>query len=228
MPVRILIVDDSLVMRAGLRAVLARCSDFAVVGEAADGDEVPSAVATLAPDLVILDIGMARVGGIDAARQLSAAAAAAGSAGGPKILMLSLHCEEQMVAEAFRAGAVGYVVKTGISRDLIPAIRRVMDGGVFVGRGVGVAAADGGAGGLSRLPVVASELMRRLPPAASRLVGLIAEGHSDREAAGHLGLSETATRSLSEWVLSQLSLSTRDELAELARDGAARSALAEI
>jgi DNA-binding CsgD family transcriptional regulator len=70
--------------------------------------------------------------------------------------------------------------------------------------------------------------MRRLPAAASRLVGLIAEGHSDREVAGHLGLSETATRSLSEWVLSQLSLSTRDELAELARAGAARSALAEI
>jgi DNA-binding NarL/FixJ family response regulator len=137
--------------------------------------------------------------------------------------MLSLHCEEQMVAEALRAGAAGYVVKTGISRDLIPAIRRVMDGGVFVGRGVGAAAAaDGGAGGLCRMPVVASELMRRLPPAASRLVGLIAEGHSDREAAGRLGLSETATRSLSEWVLSQLSLSTHDELVEFARDGAGR------
>lgn len=131
MSIRILIVDDSDVMRAGIRAVLAKSGGFEVVGEASDGDEVPARVAALQPDLVIMDVEMRRVGGIEAARRLSES-----SLGEPLILMASLYADEHLVAEALRAGAGGYVLKNRIHQDLALALGEVVNGGQFVSCGV--------------------------------------------------------------------------------------------
>jgi len=89
MSIRILIVDDSHVMRAGLRAALAKWDDFEIVGEAVDGDEVVTMVRSLQPDLVVMDIEMRRVGGIEATRQLAEA-----FRDGPKVLMTSLYADD--------------------------------------------------------------------------------------------------------------------------------------
>jgi DNA-binding NarL/FixJ family response regulator len=198
-------------MRAGLRAALAKRADFEVVGEAVDGDEVLSQVEALRPDLVVMDVEMRRVGGIEAARLLSEAFPAS-----PRILMTSLYADDHLIAEALRAGAVGYVLKTCISQDLAAAARRVMDGGQFVSRRVAML---NGCGGQYHLPRIASELKRRLTSTEHRLVDLLAEGVSDQEAADRLGLPGLAFASLCDQVAFRLSLDTRDELATFARLG---------
>jgi DNA-binding NarL/FixJ family response regulator len=212
MSVRILIVDDSQVMRAGLRAALGKRDDLVVVGEAADGDEVLAQVEALCPDLVIMDVEMRRVGGIDAARTLSSA-----RPDGPKILMTSLYADDHLIAETLRAGAMGYVLKACMNQELAAAVDRVMGGGQFISRRVAVLQDSGGQ---EPLPRIAAELRRRLSPTERRLVDLLGEGRSDREAAVALGLSDEAYGSLSDWIAFRLSLDARGELAGFAKRGA--------
>lgn len=209
MSIRILIVDDSHVMRAGLRAALAKGDDFDVVGEAVDGDEVLAKVHSLEPDLVIMDIEMRRIGGIEATRQLSEACP-----DGPKVLMTSLYADDHLIAEGLRAGAAGYVLKTSISQDLAPAVRRVVQGGHFVSRRVAVL---NGLGEGHHLPCIAFELRRRLTPPELRLVDLLGEGGSNRSVADRLGLSDEPFESLCDRVLMRLSLTSREELLMFAR-----------
>jgi len=209
MSIRILIVDDSHVMRAGLRAALAKWDDFEIVGEAVDGDEVVTMVRSLQPDLVVMDIEMRRVGGIEATRQLAEA-----FRDGPKVLMTSLYADDHLIAEGLRAGSVGYVLKTCISQDLAPAIRRIVQGGQFVSRRVAVL---NGLGEGHHLPRIASELRRRLTPPELRLVDLLAEGSSDRSVADRLGLSDEPFESLCERVVMRLSLASRQELLTFAQ-----------
>lgn len=211
MSIRILIVDDSDVMRAGLRAALAKRDDFVIVGEAADGDEVLAQVEALCPDLVIMDVEMRRVGGIDAARALSGACPE-----GPKILMTSLYADDHLIAETLRAGAMGYVLKTCMNQDLAAAVGRVVGGGQFISRRV---AALQDSGGEEPLPRIAAELKRRLSPTENRLVDLLGEGRSDREAAITLGLSDEAYASLCDRTAFRLSLDEREELPSFAKRG---------
>ena len=127
MAVRILVVDDNASIREAYRAVLDRSPEFQVVGEAEDGDEVLVSVKAMRPDLVLMDVEMKRVGGLVATRLVSEA-----SPGHPKILMSSLHGDHHLIAEAFREGARGYMLKTKAATELIPALRRVMHGELYV------------------------------------------------------------------------------------------------
>lgn len=208
MSIRILIVDDSQVMRTGLRTALAKQGGFDVVGEAADGDEVLGLVESLQPDLVIMDVEMRRVGGIEATRQLSEA-----SPGGPKILMTSLYADDHLIAEGLRAGAMGYVLKTCIIHDLVPAVRRLVDGGQFVSRRV--ATLNGL--GEGHLPRIAAELKRRLTPPELRLIDLLATQTSDRAVADHLGMSHGPFESLCDRLVMRLSLDSREQLSKFAQ-----------
>jgi DNA-binding NarL/FixJ family response regulator len=121
-----------------MRTALAMPAEFEVVGEASDGDEAPALGAALQPDLVIMDVQMRRVGGIEAARRMSES-----SPDKPRILMASLFADDHSVAEALRAGASGYVLKNLIHRDLATAVRRLINGGQFVSRGVATREATG-------------------------------------------------------------------------------------
>jgi DNA-binding NarL/FixJ family response regulator len=213
MSIRILIVDDSHVMRAGIRAALAKRPEFEVVGEASDGDEVPALVTTLRPDLVIMDVEMRRVGGIEAARRLSESSPAS-----PRILMASLYADDYLIAEALRAGATGYVLKTCIHQDLAPAVRRLKNGGQFISRRV---AALEGAAWQYHLPRIASELKRRLGSTERRMLELLAEGLSSADAARCLGLTTAAFEALSDATALRLSLDTREELLDFVKNGPA-------
>ena len=113
--VRILLADDHAVVRRGLRLVLDGEPDLQVVAEADDGVEALEAALRTPCDLAILDVTMPRMGGLQAARELLARRPAL------RILMLSMHRDEQFVLEALRAGAAGYVVKSAADRDLIGA-----------------------------------------------------------------------------------------------------------
>jgi CheY-like chemotaxis protein len=122
---RILIADDHEVMRRGVRGLLESHSEWAVCGEAFEGKEAVTKSRELRPDLIIMDINMPGLTGIDAAQQIRRENPSA------KILFFSVHESVQTVREVVNAGAQGYVAKSRAGHDLVDAVRNVLDGGTF-------------------------------------------------------------------------------------------------
>lgn len=122
---RVLLVDDQDLVRSGLRRILRRKDGFVVVDECADGDEVPAAVAAHAPDVVVMDLRMKRVGGIEATRRVVAG-------GGPPVLALTTFNEDELLSEALRAGAAGFVLKDSSAEELIRAVHAVARGDAYL------------------------------------------------------------------------------------------------
>ena len=153
-PIRVLLVDDHVVVRSGLAALLGSLGNFVVAGEAAHGEEAVRVACEVHPDLVLMDLSMPRMNGIEATRQLRHQCPAA------RILILSMHEDAAFVAQAFRAGASGYVVKLGTADELRMALETVAAGKTFLSPSVagfimedylrqGQAAQGGGGSGLS-------------------------------------------------------------------------------
>ncbi len=126
MKVRILLADDHAVLRAGLKLLLNAQSDMQVIGEATTGPEALTAARTLGPDLVILDVGMPGMDGLEALRQIKRAQPQI------QVLMLTMHEEEGYLRRALEAGAAGYCPKSAADAELISAIRAVMRGNVYI------------------------------------------------------------------------------------------------
>jgi len=126
MSIRILITDDHGVIRAGLRALLGPLPDMEVVGEASDGREVLSKTVELKPDVVLMDLSMPNMGGLEATRQLSKIEPNA------RILILTVHEDESLLKEVIRSGAAGYIIKRADEEELIHAIRVVARGDMYV------------------------------------------------------------------------------------------------
>lgn len=124
--IRVVLADDHFVVRAGLKAVLEAAPDITVVGEASDGREAVVLAHRVRPDVVVMDVGMPELDGVEATREIVAA-------GLPThVLMLSMHAEEGYLVLAMEAGATGYLVKSDAHRDLADAIRIVARGDCFV------------------------------------------------------------------------------------------------
>lgn len=124
-PIRILLADDHVVMRRGLRLLLETQSGFTVVAEASDGSEAVERARATAPDVAVLDIAMPNLNGVDAAQRIHEMHP------DTAIVILSMHSDEAYVLRALRAGARGYLLKDSAEGDLIEAIRRVSDGKTF-------------------------------------------------------------------------------------------------
>ena len=124
--IRVVLADDHGVVRAGLKATLQPARDIQVVGEASNGREAVELVARLQPDVVVMDLAMPEMDGAEATREIAAAG------GNTRVLILTMHAEEDFLVEAMRAGAAGYLLKTDAGRDLTDAVRAVAYGDVYV------------------------------------------------------------------------------------------------
>ncbi|MBB6591073.1 response regulator transcription factor, partial [Ralstonia solanacearum] len=124
--VRVMIADDHAVMRDGVRHILERAGDFEVVCEASDGTQVLQLVRDHRPQVIVLDLSMPGRSGLDLVRQLNA------EHPGVRVLVLTMHAEEQYVARAFRAGAAAYLTKESAATELVTALKKVAQGGAYV------------------------------------------------------------------------------------------------
>jgi DNA-binding NarL/FixJ family response regulator len=207
-PVRVLVVDDHAVVREGLRHVLTAAEGFSVVGEAANATEALGLAETVRPDVVLLDLTMPGMSGLEAAAELRRRAS------GVRILVLSMHEQDEYVLEAVRGGANGYILKDAGPAELRAAIRAVGAGGEYFSPAVArrlTAAVRG---------EVATESPRdrlqRLTPREREVLALVATGNTNRAIAARLGISPRTVESHRESLMKKLALRTVADLTRFA------------
>jgi DNA-binding NarL/FixJ family response regulator len=179
--IRIVLADDHKLMRSGLRVLLEQQPDLTVVGEASDGREAVALVASQRPDVLVMDIGMPSLNGIEAAAQITQS--------NPEgaIVMLSMHSDESYVLRALKAGAKGYLLKDSAEADLIRAVRAVADGKSFFSPAVSKVLLDDYVRKLKRSGT--EDPYDVLTPREREVLQLVAEGKSNKEVAQLLSLS---------------------------------------
>jgi DNA-binding NarL/FixJ family response regulator len=208
-PVRILIVDDHASFRSGLRALLGTAADLLVVGEAADGREAVDAAAALHPDVVLMDVTMPEIDGIEATRRIVDAAPHVA------ILVLTMGGDDESVFAALRAGARGYVLKGAQRTELVRAIRSVAAGEAIFGPGI----ARRLVGYFSRpAPAGATEPFPQLTEREREILDLIAAGRSNAEITSRLVLSPKTVRNHVSNVFAKLEVRDRAEAIVRARE----------
>lgn len=179
--IRVLVADDHAILRQGLRAILEVEADIEVVGEAADGREAVRKARLLAPDIVVMDISMPRMNGLEATGRIIEECPAI------RVVALSMHSMEEYVYSLLKAGAKGYVLKESVSSDLVEAIRVVMSGGTYLHPSISTRGVDGllgrpRSGGRKGVLDVLTAREREI-------LQLIAEGNTNKEIATLLVLS---------------------------------------
>ena len=178
---RILLADDHKLMRRGLKALIEQQPDLTVVGEADDGRQAVALATSLKPDLLVMDIGMPNLNGIEAAHQITQAIP------GTAIVILSMHSDESYVLRALKAGAKGYLLKDSAESDLIRAVHAVAGGKSFFSPAVSKVLLDDYVRKLQRSG--AEDAYDLLTPREREILQLIAEGKSNKDAANLLNLS---------------------------------------
>ena len=204
--IRVLLADDHAVLRAGLRALLSREPDMEVVGEAASGSEALKKVEELQPDVVLMDISMPGMEGLEATAQIKQRAP------GTKVLILTMHEDRRYLLPALKAGAAGYVVKRAADAELIGAIRAVQRGEAFLHPSMAKLLVEEYAGGRASGASEGQPLSDR----EGEVLRLIAEGLSYKEMADRLGISVKTVETYRERIKEKLSLHSRAELVRYA------------
>jgi DNA-binding NarL/FixJ family response regulator len=212
-PVRVLIVDDDALVRAGLTMILSSADDVTVVGEAADGSEVPAAVAEHRPDVVLMDIRMPRVDGLTATEALRRRASA------PEIIVLTTFDADEFVLRALRAGASGFLLKDTPPVEILHAVRRVAHGEAMLSpavtrRLIAHVAAPGANGGRQAARTALDQLSEREREVAL----LLGQGRSNAEIATELFMSLATVKAHVSRLLVKLELNNRVQVALLVHD----------
>jgi DNA-binding NarL/FixJ family response regulator len=203
MKIKIIIVDDHQIVREGIRSLLAGEKNMQVIAETGTGREGVRLAEKLAPDVVIMDIGMSDLNGIEATRQITDKNA------GVKILILSMHSDQRFVERTLKAGAVGYLLKDCSFEELVRAIRTVMAEKTYLSPGI--------AGAVVRDYIEISSA--EVPAITSRereVLQLITEGRSTREIAGLLFISVKTVETHRQQIMRKLRLRTVAELTKYA------------
>ncbi len=205
-PVRVLLADDHAIVRSGLRALLAAEADLQVVGEAATGREAVAKAEALRPDVVVMDISMPDMDGLEATRAIR-------ERGLPsQVVVLTVHADDEYLFQALDAGACGYVVKSASDTDLVEAIRLAARGQVFLYP--------------STVRRVLSEYVRsrgqrghaaeKLSPREREVLRLTAAGYTNQEIAQELGISPKTVDTYRQRIMEKLGLERRSELVRYA------------
>jgi DNA-binding NarL/FixJ family response regulator len=174
--IRVLLADDHRLFRAGIRSLLQAAGDIEIVAEAPDGREALRLATAHRPDIVLMDLTMPELNGLDAAARMAQACPRT------RVIMLSMNADEDSVLKTLRAGAVGYLVKTADPAELERAIRAVMAGEKFLSSAVSKHVVDAV---LGRVRQEQSSL-ERLAPRQREVLQLVAEGHTSKEIARKL------------------------------------------
>jgi len=202
---KIVIADDHVVLRQGLRSLLDQVEGWEVVGEANDGFEVMPLVESKLPDIVILDLSMPNLGGIETINRLQRLDKK------PAVLVLSAREDDHAVGEAMKAGARGYVPKSSTSEELQFAIRAVLKGQTYLSPAVAAALLGRGDGNPSNTSPLAGLTVRE-----REVMKLLSEGHPNREVAKVLHVSPRTIDSHRSNIMRKLGLNSNAELVQLA------------
>lgn len=202
MTIKILVADDHPMLREGLTAVLSTREDFEVIGEAKDGKEVVGLVKKLSPDIILLDLEMPNMDGVEALETL------AGEGIDTKALVFTAYDTDERILGAIKAGAKGYLLKGSSRKDIFAAVETVASGGSLLG------------------PDVTSRLLasmtngphETLTPRESEVLKLIARGMPNREIAGELYISERTVKFHVSSLLAKLEAENRTEAVAKARE----------
>jgi DNA-binding NarL/FixJ family response regulator len=209
MTIRVLLADDHAVLRAGLRALIEDEPDMEVVGEAANGAEAVELARTLRPDVVVMDISMPVMNGLEATAAITA------QGGDTRVLVLTMHAEEEYLFQVLEAGGSGYVLKQSADSELMNAIRTVYRGEAFLYpsavRLLLQAYQKGKKGGERSGDDVLSER-------ETQVLALTAEGYSNQEIAARLYLSPKTVDTYRQRIMEKLGLHHRSELVHYALD----------
>lgn len=198
--IRVLLVDDQELVRSGLRRIFQTTDDVDVVAECADGDEVASAVAEHAPDVVVMDIRMKRMGGVEATRLLR------GRRDAPPVLVLTTFDDDELLSAALRAGAAGFQLKDAPGEEIVRAVRTVADGEAWLDPGVtGRVLATYQAAPEPRQTKELAHLTAR----ELEVLQLIGRGTSNAEIAAELFISEVTVKSHIGHIFTKLGLRDR-------------------
>lgn len=205
--IHVLIVDDHPIVRSGLRSLLTAESDIEVVGEATDGKEGLEQTESLRPHVILMDISMPNLDGLEATRQIKSRFPDV------QILVLSMHRSDEYFFEMLRAGASGYILKSARTSDLLEAIRVVSRGEVFLYP----AMAQKLVRGYLKLADWENDTQTILSPREKEILFLMAEGYSYKNIAEKLVISPSTVYSHRSNLMSKLGLNNRHELIEYAR-----------
>lgn len=211
MKIKILLVDDHKILRDGIRSLVKGYSDMEVIGEAADGREAVEMSAKLSPDVVIMDITMPDLNGIDATRMILS------KSPGTKVIALSMHHDKQFVSEIFKAGASGYLIKDSAFDELEHAVRIVMMGQTYINPKIASLVVES----LVQQPAAPSPKSFSLLTGREReVLQLIADGKSTKQIAKDLNVSSKTIESHRRQVMGKLNVRSVADLTKFAiREG---------
>jgi two-component system, NarL family, response regulator NreC len=202
--IRVIVADDHTMIRSGLRALLDRAPDVEVVGEAQDGRQAVQLAQELSPNVVLLDIAMPNLNGIEAARQISARQERIG------IIILSMHSDEGYVLRALKAGARGYLLKDSSEDDVINAVRAVSSGKAYFSPEISRMMADQYIVQMQQRGV--EDSYELLTSREREILQMLAEGNSNKEVATSLDLSLHTVETHRSNILQKLNLHSIPEL----------------
>ena len=206
---RVLIADDHTIVRSGVRLLLQAEPDIEVVGEALNGDKALALAESLRPNVILMDIAMPGMDGLEATRQIKARFP------DMHVLVLTMHRSDEYFFEMLKAGASGYVLKGAETNELIGAIRAVARGEVFLYPTMAKQLLQDY---LNRLKEGAGLPQPTLTPREKEILRLLAEGYSNKEIAEHLIVSPSTIHSHRANLMRKLNLSSRHDLIQYARE----------
>ena len=201
--IRIVLADDHSVVRQGFRRILEAQTDMEIVGEASNGREALDSAAKLSPDVVVMDVAMPELNGIEATRRMGEAAPRT------RVLALSMHKDSVYVREILRAGARGYLLKDAVDEDLIAAVRAVARGEGYLSPGVADAV-------LTDYRQHVTDPIDLLTSREREVLQLIAEGKTNKEIATTLNLSVYTVDAHRGRIMEKLNLHSTGELVRFA------------